>query len=92
MLVVLVLLGSSGLAGVAVGAAGSMAWVCVAVEYITTVWHVVARFRSRALPIAVVLVRADDELAEELAAKTIKVVTVKFGGLLALEVGLCEWH
>jgi hypothetical protein len=52
---------------------------------------VVARFCSRALPIAFVLVRADDEFAEELAAKAVKVVTVELGGLLTLEVRLCGW-
>ena len=35
------------------------------------------------------LVCANDELAQELVAETVKVVTVKLGILLALEVGLC---
>ena len=35
------------------------------------------------------LVCANDELAQELVAETVKVVTVKLGILLALEVGFC---
>ena len=35
------------------------------------------------------LVCANDELAQELVAETVKVVTVKLGRLLALEVGFC---
>jgi hypothetical protein len=36
------------------------------------------------------LVCANDELAEELVAETVKVITVELGRLLALEVGFCE--
>lgn len=92
MLVVFVILGSSRLAVVAVIAADSIAWISAAATWITTAWCVIARFGSQALRIAVVLVRADDELAEELAAKTVKVVTVELGVLLTLEVGFCEWY
>jgi hypothetical protein len=35
------------------------------------------------------LVCTNDELAQELVAETVKVVTVKLGILLALEVGFC---
>jgi hypothetical protein len=41
--------------------------------------------------IAILLVRLNDELAQELVAKAVKVVTVELCRLLALEVGLCEW-
>lgn len=43
-------------------------------------------FCSQTSSIAVDLVRANDELAEELAAETVKVVAVELGRLLLLEV------
>ena len=36
------------------------------------------------------LVCPNDELAQELVAETVKVVTIELGRLLALEVGLCD--
>jgi hypothetical protein len=46
---------------------------------------------SSALPVAVLLICANDELAEELVAETVKVVTVELSRLLTLEVGFCEF-
>ena len=44
-----------------------------------------------ALSVANLLVCANDELAQELVAETVEVITVKFGRLLALEVSFCGY-
>jgi len=51
-------------------------------------WHCLV---SRALPVAILLVCANDELAQELVAETVEVITVELGRLLTLEVGFCDF-